>query len=165
VKIGDWVKIGDQEGDVKRISVRATEIQIADRSTLIVPNSELITKSIVNKTLADPLGRIQLQFSVPLGSDVEQVRQMVMAIYEAQPAVVNDPKPSLFIDTIADGRINFNGFAFVNSPRAVYATRSDIWFRLLSELPAAGIELGTTPQQVQWIGTPSTDGVDEVGPG
>jgi potassium-dependent mechanosensitive channel len=156
VKIGDWVRIGDQEGDVKRISVRATEIEIADRSTLIVPNSELITKSIVNKTLADPLGRIQLQFSVPLGSSVDQVRQMVMAIYEAQPAVLDEPKPSLFIDSIADGRINFNGFAFVNSPRAVYGTRSDIWFRLLSELPEVGIELGTTPQQVQWIGSPPT---------
>ncbi|WP_454883761.1 DUF3772 domain-containing protein [Sphingomonas oryzagri] len=151
VKIGDWVRIGDQEGDVKRISVRATEIQIADRSTLIVPNSELITKSIVNKTLADPLGRIQLQFSVPLGSDVDQVRQMVMDICDRQAAVLNDPKPSLFIDSIMDGRINFNGFAFVSSPRAVYATRSEIWFRLLSELPKVGIELGTTPQQVQWI--------------
>jgi small-conductance mechanosensitive channel len=169
VKIGDWVKIGDQEGDVKRISVRATEIQIADRSTLIVPNSELITKSIVNKTLSDPLGRIQLQFSVPLGTDVEQVRRMVMAIYEAQPAVLDDPKPSLYIDTIADGRINFNGFAFVNSPRAVYGARSDIWFRLLSDLPEAGIELGTTPQQVQWInGTPVGSegivGADEADP-
>jgi potassium-dependent mechanosensitive channel len=154
VKIGDWVKIGDQEGDVKRISVRATEIQIADRSTLIVPNSELITKSIVNKTLADPLGRIQLQFSVPLGSDVEQVRHIVMAIYTAQEAVLADPKPSLYIDTVLDGRINFNGYAFVGSPRAVYSTRSEIWFALLSQLPEAGIELGSTPQQVQWIGTP-----------
>jgi small-conductance mechanosensitive channel len=163
VKIGDWVKIGDQEGDVKRISVRATEIEIADRSTLIVPNSELITKSIVNKTLADPLGRLQLQFSVPLGTSVDQVRQMVMTIYEAQPAVLDEPKPSLFIDTIADGRINFNGFAFVNSPRAVYGTRSDIWFRLLSELPEAGIELGTTPQQVQWIGAAPTGAEGIIG--
>lgn len=160
VKIGDWVKIGDQEGDVKRISVRATEIQISDRSTLIVPNSELITKSIVNKTLSDPLGRIQLQFSVPLGSDVEQVRSIVMATYAAQPAVLDDPKPSLFIDTIVDGRVNFNGFAFVGSPRLVYATRSEIWFSLLSQLPEAGIELGTTPQQVQWIGSPT----GEAGP-
>lgn len=37
VKIGDWVRIGDQEGDVRRISVRATEIQVGDRSTFIVP--------------------------------------------------------------------------------------------------------------------------------
>jgi small-conductance mechanosensitive channel len=158
VKIGDWVKIGDQEGDVKRISVRATEIQIADRSTLIVPNSELITKSVINKTHADPVGRIQLEFSVPIGTDVERVRTMVTAIYHAQQAVLDDPKPSLYIDKIADGRINFKGFAFVGSPRAVYSTRSDIWFCLLSQLPAAGIELGSTPQQVQWIGALPADG-------
>lgn len=161
VKIGDWVKIGDQEGDVKRISVRATEIEIADRSTLIVPNSELITKSIVNKTLADPLGRIQLQFSVPIGSDVAQVRDHVAAIYAAHPAVLDEPKPSLFIDSITDGRINFNGFAYVASPRAAYAARSDLLFSLLSELPDRGIELGTTPQQFHLINAPApgTEGI------
>ncbi|NEK65268.1 MAG: mechanosensitive ion channel, partial [Xanthomonas perforans] len=70
VKIGDWVRIGDQEGDVRKISVRATEIQVGDRSTLIVPNSELITKSVRNMTLSNPMGRVQLQFSVPLETDV-----------------------------------------------------------------------------------------------
>ena len=39
VKIGDWVKLGDQEGDIRRISLRSTEIQVGDKSTLIVPNS------------------------------------------------------------------------------------------------------------------------------
>lgn len=165
VKIGDWVRIGDQEGDVKRISVRATEIQIADRSTLIVPNSELITKSIVNKTLSDPIGRIQLQFSVPMGTDIAQVRAMLMAIYDAQVAVLDDPKPVLFIDSLLDGRINFNSFAYVNSPRAVYPTRSEIWFELLTKLPEAGIELGTTPQQVQWIGAQPTGAQGIVGGG
>ena len=158
VKIGDWVRIGDQEGDVRRISVRATEIEIADRSILIVPNSELITKPIVNKTHTDPLGRIQLQFSVPIGSDVERVREHVAAIYAAHPAVLEEPKPNLFIDSIADGRINFNGYAYVASPRSVYATRSDLLFRLLRELPERGIELGTTPQQLQWVGAPPVPG-------
>ena len=80
--------------------------------------------------------------------------------------MLDDPKPLLFIDTIQDGRINFNSFAYVNSPRAVYPTRSDIWFELLAKLPEAGIELGTTPQQVQWIGQPVTgaQGIIENGP-
>jgi len=39
VKVGDWVVLGTSEGDVRRINVRATEIQLGDRSTLIVPNS------------------------------------------------------------------------------------------------------------------------------
>lgn len=160
VKIGDLVRIGDQEGDVKRISVRATEIQIADRSTLIVPNSELITKTIRNMTLADPIGRVQLKFSVPMGSDIRQVREMALAIFHEAPAVLDTPAPSIFIDSIADGRININGFAYVRSPRDVYGTKSEILFHLLDRLPAAGIELGTTPQQFQFIGhiPPATDG-------
>lgn len=163
VKIGDWVKIGTDEGDVKRISVRATEIQIADRSTLIVPNSELITKSIVNKTLSDPLGRIQLQFSVPMGADVGQVRDIVTGLYRANSAIIDDPAPSLFIDSIADGRINFNGFAFVGTPRLVYGARSELLFALLQALPEAGIELGTTPQQVEWVGAPPPGAQGVVG--
>ena len=154
VKIGDLVRIGDQEGDVKRISVRATEIQIADRSTLIVPNSELITKTIRNMTLADPIGRVQLNFSVPMGTDVGQVREMVLRMFAETHAVLDEPAPSLFIDSIADGRINLMSFGYVRSPREVYATRSLILFKLLEQLPAAGIDLGTAPQRFEFFGAP-----------
>ena len=151
VKIGDWVRIGTDEGDVKRISVRATEIQIADKSTLIVPNSELITKTVLNKTLADPIGRIQLQFSLVLGADVGRARDMLMDIYRDMPAVLDEPAPVVFVDSVADGRVALNSFAYVRSPRDVYPTRSAILFRLLDDLPAAGIELGTAPTQMQIV--------------
>ena len=70
VKLGDRVRIGDQVGDIRRISVRATEIQTDDKSTLIVPNSELITKSVQNLTMDSALGRISIAFSVPLNTDI-----------------------------------------------------------------------------------------------
>src|SRR5690606_9640333 len=105
VKIGDWVKIGDLEGDIRRISVRSTEIQVGDRSTLIVPNSELITKTIRNMTAANALGRIQLQFSVPLGTDVAMLRGLLLDIYAANPTVLEQPAPSVFIDSISGGLV------------------------------------------------------------
>ena len=83
--IGDWIRVGTDEGDVKRISVRSTEIALADHSTLIVPNSELITKSVLNKTLASPLGRIQVQFSVPLESEADKVRTIVAQAFADEP--------------------------------------------------------------------------------
>ena len=152
VKIGDLIRIGDQEGDVKKISVRATEIQIADRSTLIVPNSELITKTVRNMTLADPIGRVQLKFSVGIDADLVKVKTMLLAMYEASAAVLDEPPPKVFVDSIADGRVNINSFAYVETQRDVYPTRSELLFRLLTELPAAGIDLGTAPQQLQLIG-------------
>ncbi len=75
VKIGDWVKLGDQEGDIRRISLRSTEIQVGDKSTLIVPNSELVTKTVRNMTMGNNQGRIQIQFAVPPSTDVGNLRQ------------------------------------------------------------------------------------------
>ncbi|TGY34640.1 MULTISPECIES: DUF3772 domain-containing protein [Stenotrophomonas] len=143
VKIGDWVKLGDQEGDIKRISVRSTEIQVGDKSTLIVPNSELITKTIRNMTMGNAQGRIQIQFSVPLSTDVAAVRQILLDTYAAHVAVLADPAPSVFIDSIANGQIAINSFAYVSGPRAVYGVRSDLYFNMLQSFAAAGIALSS----------------------
>ncbi|MCS3848252.1 small-conductance mechanosensitive channel [Xanthomonas campestris] len=149
VKIGDWVRIGDQEGDVRKISVRATEIQVGDRSTLIVPNSELITKSVRNMTLSNPLGRVQLQFSVPLETDVAKVRDMLLELFAEHTKVLAEPAPVVFIDSLAGGHVNFNSFAYVRSPRDSYGVRSELFFALLQRMDTAGIAL-QSPQEIRF---------------
>ena len=151
IKIGDWIRVGTDEGDVKRISVRSTEIGLPDHSTLIVPNSELITKSVLNKTLSSPLGRIQVQFSVPLESDSDRVRAIVAQTFVEEEAVLDDPAPAIFIDSIADGRIFFNCFAHVATPRAAYSTRSAVFTVLLRRFRDEDIELGTMPQRLELL--------------
>lgn len=141
VKIGDWVKLGDQEGDIRRINVRSTEIMVGDKSTLIVPNSELITKTVRNMTMGNAQGRIQIQFSVPLNADVAVVKQVLLDAYAAHPTVLDDPAPSVFIDSIGSGQVSINSFAYVPSPRQTYGARSDLFFSLLQELAARGIAL------------------------
>jgi len=150
VKIGDWVKLGDQEGDIRRISVRSTEIQVGDKSTLIVPNSELITKTIRNMTMANAQGRIQIQFSVPLGTDVGRVRQMLLDLFAANEKVLAEPAPSVFIDSIGGGLVALNCFAYVSSPRAVYGVRSELLFELLRTTSEQGIAL-VTPTDVRLV--------------
>lgn len=149
IKIGDLIKVGNDEGDVKRISVRSTEIELGDHSTLIVPNSELITKSVLNKTLASPLGRIQIQFSVPIEADADAVGRILAEAYAAEEAVLETPAPSVFIDSIADGRIVFNSFAHVAGPRAAYGARSNVFKTVLRRLREAGIDIGTAPQKLE----------------
>ena len=143
VKIGDWVKIGDQEGDIRRINVRSTEITVGDKSTLIVPNSELITKTVRNMTMGNAQGRIQIQFAVPLNTDIAVVRQVLLEGYAANETVLEDPAPSVFIDAISNGQVSINSFAYVPSPRQVYGTRSDLLFGMLQELHTRGIPLAT----------------------
>jgi len=151
IKIGDLIRVGTDEGDVKRISVRSTEIELADHSTLIVPNSELITKSVLNKTLAGPMGRIQIHFSVPIDSDADRVRAIVLETFAAEPLVLDAPAPAALIDGIADGRIMFNCLAHVASPRGTGEARSAVLLTLLRRVREEGLELGTVPQRVEWV--------------
>ena len=141
VKLGDRIALGDQEGDIRRISVRATEIQLDDRSTLIVPNSELITKSVRNITMASPLGRVQIKFSVPLATDIVALKQLLLSIYAQHAAVLDTPAPGFYIDSISGSVININTMAYVSSPRNTYGTRSDLLYELLKQSAERGIAL------------------------
>ena len=141
VKLGDRIALGDQEGDIRRISVRATEIQLDDRSTLIVPNSELITKSVRNITMASPLGRVQIKFSVPLATDIVALKQLLLSIYAQHAAVLDTPAPGFYIDSINGSVININTMAYVSSPRNTYGTRSDLLYELLKQSAERSIAL------------------------
>ena len=74
-KVGDWVVAGDNSGMVKKISVRATEIETFQRQTVIVPNSEFINSAVGNWTHRNKLGRIDVKISVAYGTDAAPRRR------------------------------------------------------------------------------------------
>ena len=141
VKLGDRVRIGDQVGDIRRISVRATEIQTDDKSTLIVPNSELITKSVQNLTMDSALGRISIAFSVPLNTDIVKLKATLLGIYRDHEGVLETPAPAMYVDSINGSVVNITSFGHVSTPRNVYSTRSDLLFELLKRCAEQGIAL------------------------
>ncbi len=149
VKVGDWVVVGTLEGDIQRINVRATEIKMADLSTLLVPNSEFVTKAVQNKTLGSPLGRIQIQIGIAPDADAAAARDILLAAFDAHKDVLAEPAPSVFIDAVTVSGIQFNAFAYVSSPRAAYGVRSALFMDILTHLRAAKIELARAQQDLR----------------
>jgi small-conductance mechanosensitive channel len=146
VRVGDWVSLGTVEGDIRRINMRATEIQLGDRSTMIVPNSEFITKTVRNVTHANPLGLVQIKLPMPLVTSAEEVRALLLGVFEAHPDVLEAPAPNVQLDGIDNGSLVFNATGFVTSPRAAYGVRSALLFEALKKLAAANIELSRPPR-------------------
>lgn len=143
VKLGDRIDIGGQIGDIRKINVRATEIQLQDKSILIVPNSELITKSVRNITMDAAPGRIQIAFAVPLSTDLEQLKTLMLDAFNSHDSVLDSPEPSFYVDSLNGSVINISSFAYVSSPRNVYGVRSDLLFTILTGAAAAGIALSS----------------------
>ena len=141
VKVGDWVSLGTVEGDIQRINVRATEIRMGDRSTVIVPNSQLITENVRNVTQGNALGRVQIKLPMPLDTDAAGVRALALDALQAHPGTLAEPAPVVQLENLDAGSMTFNCIAYVSSPRDVGGVRSDLLFEMLERLRTAGLPL------------------------
>jgi len=163
VKVGDWVSLpgAGVEGDIKRINVRATEIQQGDRSTVIVPNSQLITQNVRNVTLAGALGRVQIRLPLPLSTEAGKARKVLFGVMTEHPSTLEMPKPSVQLDMVDGQSLIFVCTAYVSSPREVTSVKSDLLFEMLDRLAAAQLPM-STPQDMVLRRPPSEarSGVD-----
>ena len=145
VKVGDWVSLGGIEGDIRRINVRATEIQMSDRSTVIVPNSEFITKTVRNVTHANPMGLVQIKLPMPLSTDPDQVRSLILEAFRAHEEVLDNPAPNVQLDGIDANGMLFNATGYVATPRMAYGVRSALLFDVLKRLRETNIPMAKQP--------------------
>ncbi len=162
VRVGDWVMLGDTEGDVRRVNVRATEIQLFDRSTMIVPNSEFITKSVRNMTTSGAPGRVLMRLPAPLDTDTERMREIILRAYNEHPAVQETPAPIVQLEGIQSGTLTFLAIGYIGNPRNTGGVRSDLLFTILKALRDAGLYLSppATTSIAQQVAQPGeTDAV------
>lgn len=148
VKVGDWVSLGGVEGDIRRINVRATEIQMGDRSTVIVPNSEFITKVVRNVTHASPLGRVQIRLVLPVTTDVDAAHDLMLAAFVANEEMLQEPAPDVMLEGVDTTGLIFVATGYVNTPRITYRVRSALLFVILKKLNEAGLPLSNPPMMV-----------------
>ena len=159
VKVGDWVSLAGVEGDIRRINVRATEIQMSDRSTVIVPNSQFISQNVRNVTMANALGVVGVTLTLPLETDASQVRELLLAAYKEHDAILDAPATSVTFKDLTSSGMVIAVSGYVGSPRQVSSTRSDLLFTILARLREAGIAL-SSPQSmvlVQENGRPADE--------
>jgi small-conductance mechanosensitive channel len=142
VKVGDLISISGVEGDIRRINVRATEIQLSDRSIVIVPNSQLISQNLRNVTMGGSAqGVAILELVFPLDIDPEQVKNLLYETYCEHETILDHPAPAVRFSKLTPEGITLTITGYVSSPRIVASTKSDLLFEILKRLGAAGIEL------------------------
>lgn len=145
VKVGDLVSISGIEGDIRRINVRATEIQLSDKSTVIVPNSQLISQNVRNATMGNAQGVATITLTFPLDIDPQQVRQLLLDVYNDNERILETPEPSVSFKDLTSTGIVLAVTGNVASPRQVSGAKSDLLFDILTRLRKEGVAL-SAPQ-------------------
>lgn len=113
IKAGDWVVVSGHEGFVRRINIRATEIETFQRTHVIVPNSMFLQNPVVNRTYADTSSRIEIKLTVGLGTDVAMMEGMLREAALGHPNVLRVPAPIVRFVKVDPAGLDFELFVFV----------------------------------------------------
>jgi potassium efflux system protein len=141
IRVGDWVVVKNEEGWVRRISVRATEIETFDRASVIIPNQEFITGVVKNWTRGNTMGRIVIKVRVAFDSDPDKVREVLMGCGAGHPQVRRTPPPAVYLMGFGDIGIDFELRCLIDDVGQALAVRSDVQIDVLRRFGEAGIKI------------------------
>ncbi len=141
VKIGDWIVVGGEHGYVRKINVRSTEIQTFDRTTLIVPNSELISSTVTNYTHDDVIGRVIAPVGVAYGTDPRKVERILMQVARSNHLLRRYPPPQVLFMGFGDSSLDFELRAILRDVNQIIAAHSAINFEIARRFADEGIEI------------------------
>jgi small-conductance mechanosensitive channel len=141
IKVGDWVVVGANEGYVKSIRLRATELATFQRASIVIPNSEIVSTAVVNWTHKDRYGRVDVPVGVAYGSDVEQVKEILMTCLKQNPDIVAWPAPRVLFRRYGDSALEFEARGFLSNIETIYTAQSDLLTAIDKAFREAGIEI------------------------
>ena len=142
LRVGDQIVVGTEEGIVRRINVRATEIETFDKASLIIPNAEFISGRVKNWMHSNRQKRMTIPISVNHMDDPKRLESLLLDTAKTHRSVLSQPKPMVFFMKITDGSIDFELRCFADVD-ATATTRSELLFDIYRRLREEGIQ---TPQ-------------------
>jgi potassium-dependent mechanosensitive channel len=147
VKVGDWVVVGTNQGIIKRIRVRATELQTFDHAEVIIPNSEMVSNAVINWTHKDRERRLNIPIGVSYGSDLEKVRQILLDCAAAEKRIASSPEPQALLQNFGDSAVEFELRCFIYNVDDFVDASTDLRFAIWHAFNENGIEI-PYPQRV-----------------
>lgn len=152
IKPGDRVLVGDIEGFVKHIHLRSTEITTLYRSSVFIPNSEMLQKNVINFMKHDSKWGVSCPVGVDYGSDLDKVKEVMLRVANSHPGVSKEKgdEAAVFLKSFGDSSINFSLFCIIKDVNKKIALQSELNILIAKEFAKEGIGI-PFPQQDLYI--------------
>ena len=150
IRVGDIVTIGETDGVITKIRIRATTLRDWNGKELVVPNKEFITGRLLNWSLSDSNTRIVLEVGVAYGSDVERALTVLEEIVRENPDVLEEPQPSIIMTAFGDNALLLTARYFVPSVEYLWLTKSELNRTIYKRFNEEGIVIAFPQRDVHF---------------
>ena len=154
-KVGDWVLIGGEEGKIKQINIRSTEVETFNKASVIIPNATLISSSLTNLTHGNNWQRQTIAVGVSYDSDAEQVTKLLLECARSCKKVMKVPAPYVLFKNFGESSLDFELRIYVSDIWSGWSAGSDVRYEILRRFREAGINIAY-PQIVVHQGSEDT---------
>ncbi len=142
IKVGDWIQVGEVFGDVRNISMRSTTVVTNDNITVIVPNSEFISSTVINWSHNDRNVRFRIQVGVAYKEDPKIVKKILLEVADKEDGVLKNPEPVVLLKEFGESSLNFELLIwtsnYITTPGIL---RSKLYFEIFEKFRENGIEI------------------------
>jgi potassium efflux system protein len=170
-RIGDTVTIGDINGTVSRIHIRATTIIDFDRKELIVPNKEFIVGRLINWSLSDKHIRIRIPVGIAYGSDTKLAQKLLLQAARKNPHVLDNPAAEAVFKGFGDNSLDFELRVYINGIENWWSMQHELNIVIDNAFKEAGVTIAfpqrdvhldaTGPLEVRLVSGPSGSTVEK----
>ncbi len=150
VEVGDILDVEGLVGEVKKIGLRASIIEIWDSTTVLVPNSKLVNQKVINWTHFNDIVRHQIKIGVAYGSDTALVKKILLEVINDNPFILKDPASFVRFEDFGDSALDFSIYFFSKSYRVIADIKSDLRFEIDRRFREANIGI-PFPQREIWL--------------
>lgn len=150
VRIGDMVTVDNKYGQVSQINTRYTLLRALDGTESIIPNEMLISQTVINHSFSAPDIRVGLPIQVSYSSDLDKVRELMIAAARSHPRVAQggSEEPKVYLHEFADSGINLELSVWIkDAEEGQFSLRSDLYWAIWKLFREEGIEI-PFPQRV-----------------
>ncbi|MBP5352329.1 MAG: mechanosensitive ion channel family protein [Alphaproteobacteria bacterium] len=140
-RVGDWVVLNGEEGKIKQINIRSTEMETFKRTSVIVPNATLISSSVTNLTHGDNMARQTVKVGVSYGSDPELVRQVLLDSVKECKDILKYPAPYVLFQDFGASSLDFELRFYIKNLWDSWTRPSDLRYIIFKKFAENGIEI------------------------
>jgi small-conductance mechanosensitive channel len=141
IKVGDLITVGETEGWVSKINIRATTIQTRDNVTMLIPNKDFITQAVVNSVYGDTILRVRVNVGVAYGSDTALVEKLLLQAATEHPVVLANRRTEVNFRDFGASSLDFTLLCWIPEAAEHMRVASALRFRIDQLFRENGVEI------------------------